>query len=188
MTDTEETNESKIILDLCGGSGNWSAPYAEAGYDVRIVDRLNGDDVRAYTPPDNVHGILAAPPCTEFSVSGARWWAEKPPHLLQEAIEIAESCVRIIKETVPVWWALENPVGRLKNYIGPWRYTFQPWEYGDRETKRTCIWGDHKQPTKTPVAGPYKARVHLLPPSPERSALRSLTPAGFARAFKEANP
>lgn len=27
----------KIILDLCGGTGAWSQPYAEAGYDVRVI-------------------------------------------------------------------------------------------------------------------------------------------------------
>jgi hypothetical protein len=31
------------------------------------------------------------------------------------------------------------------------------------------------------------AKIHLMPPSPERSDLRSVTPAGFARAVFEAN-
>lgn len=26
-------NSDKIILDLCGGTGAWSKPYAEAGYE-----------------------------------------------------------------------------------------------------------------------------------------------------------
>jgi ubiquinone/menaquinone biosynthesis C-methylase UbiE len=30
-------NENKIILDLCGGTGSWSKPYSDNGYDVRIV-------------------------------------------------------------------------------------------------------------------------------------------------------
>jgi hypothetical protein len=30
-------NCQKIILDLCGGTGAWSRPYAEAGYDVRNI-------------------------------------------------------------------------------------------------------------------------------------------------------
>lgn len=59
--------KQKIILDLCGGSGSWSRPYKEAGYDVRLIT-LPDYDVRTYTPPDHVYGILAAPPCTEFSV------------------------------------------------------------------------------------------------------------------------
>ena len=31
-------NEDKIILDLCGGTGSWSKPYRDNGYDVRIID------------------------------------------------------------------------------------------------------------------------------------------------------
>ena len=55
----------KLILDLCGGTGSWSKPYAEAGYHVRIIDLP--EDVRLLEPPRApVHGILAAPPCTYF--------------------------------------------------------------------------------------------------------------------------
>ena len=46
----------KIILDLCGGTGSWSKPYVEAGYDVRLVT-LPDFDVRKYVPPKNVYGI-----------------------------------------------------------------------------------------------------------------------------------
>jgi len=62
----------RIILDLCGAIGAWSKPYKDAGYDVRIIT-LPDNDIRTYMPPDNVYGILFAPPCTEFSVSGGRW-------------------------------------------------------------------------------------------------------------------
>jgi hypothetical protein len=178
---------SPIILDLCGGTGSWSTPYADAGYDVHIIDIKNGHDVRRYTPPANVHGILAAPPCTEFAGSGARWWASKSPHLLEEAVEIALACCDIIRTAQPVWWALENPVGRLPSFIGQWRYTFQPYEYGDPYTKRTCMWGKHIIPDKTPVEPTEGSKLWRLPPSPERQALRSITPEGFARAFFKAN-
>lgn len=57
----------KIILDLCGGSGSWSRPYALNGYKVINVT-LPEYNVLNYKPPANVYGILAAPPCTEFSV------------------------------------------------------------------------------------------------------------------------
>lgn len=142
---------ARIILDLCGGTGAWSAPYREAGYDVRVVT-LPEQDVRTYIPPWDVHGILAAPPCTEFAVSGARWWAGKPSHLLEEALEVVNACTCIIKQADPEWWALENPVGRLRRYIGPPAWTFQPWEYGDPWLKKTCVWGTARQPDKAPVA------------------------------------
>lgn len=63
----ERTGKPKIILDLCGGSGSWSRAYAAAGYDVRNIT-LPEYNVLDYEPPENVYGILAAPPCTEFSV------------------------------------------------------------------------------------------------------------------------
>jgi hypothetical protein len=46
----------KIIRDLCGGTGAWSKPYKEAGYDVWLVT-LPEYDVRSYRPPENVYGI-----------------------------------------------------------------------------------------------------------------------------------
>ena len=61
-------NRDKIILDLCGGTGAWSRPYKDAGYDVRLIT-LPDNDVLTYQPPSGVYGILAAPPCTEFSVA-----------------------------------------------------------------------------------------------------------------------
>lgn len=27
----------KLILDLCGGTGAWSKPYKDAGYDVKVI-------------------------------------------------------------------------------------------------------------------------------------------------------
>lgn len=57
----ERTGKPKIILDLCGGTGSWSRFYLEAGYDVRNIT-LPEHDVLTYEPPENVYGILAAPP------------------------------------------------------------------------------------------------------------------------------
>jgi hypothetical protein len=61
-------NSDKIILDLCGGTGSWSRYYKAAGYDVRVIT-LPEYDVLTYVPPDNVYGILAAPPPAPSSQS-----------------------------------------------------------------------------------------------------------------------
>jgi len=146
-----QDNKNKIILDLCGGTGAWSKPYKDADYDVRLVT-LPEQDVRYYKPPPRVYGVLAAPPCTDFAVSGVRWWASKDREKgLLEGLSIVAACLRIINSARPRFWALENPVGRLPRYIGKYVYTFQPYEYGDPWTKRTCIWGKHNRPIKTPV-------------------------------------
>ena len=182
----------KTILDLCGGTGSWSKPYKEAGYRIILVDTLTGNDVRTFEPPQDIQGILAAPPCTEFAGSGARWWKDKPPELLEEATEIVRACLRIIDKSQPTWWALENPVGRLTKCVpelGKWKYTFQPCEFGHPWTKRTCIWGEHNEPGRGPFVEPDpKNSPWYMPPGPQRQMLRSITPEGFARAFFRANP
>ena len=128
----------KIILDLCGGTGAWSKPYAEAGYDVRLIT-LPKFDVCTYIPPRKVYGVLAAPPCTEFSILNCK--AEARERKPAEGLKIVIACLQIIERCRPAWWALENPVGYLREYMGESRLIFQPWEYGDPWTKRTEIWG-----------------------------------------------
>ena len=216
MTD----NKDKIILDLCGGTGSWSRPYVEAGYDVRLVTLPDGD-VRTYKPPKNVYGVLAAPPCTMFSY--ARTNAKKPRDL-REGMEIVRACLNIIwelmevrqntsKKTIPLqFWALENPYhGFLKKFLGKPAFTFDPWEFGDGYQKRTALWGHFNEPEKHPIqmSGEAKAKaktnstLHTLGVKfdylkskdihPEafgkmdRQTRRSITPAGFAKAFFEAN-
>lgn len=174
----------KIILDLCGGTGSWSKPYVEAGYDVKLVTLP--DDVRFYIPPKEVHGVLVAPPCTMFASSGARW-ARTDKQML-EALSIVDACLRIILTSKPVWWALENPIGKLQRWLGKPAMYFQPYEYGDPYTKRTALWGEFTPPLKNPVEPTEGGKIWRMPPSPDRQALRSITPQGFAKAFYEANP
>ena len=140
-------NKDKIILDLCGGTGAWSKPYDEAGYDVRLIT-LPEYDVRTYNPPNNVYGILAAPPCTEFSRARQknRYMTEAPKRNLKAGMEIVNDCLRIISVTSPRWWALENPVGLLRRFLGKPFFTFHPWQYGDPWTKRTDLWGNFTIP------------------------------------------
>lgn len=139
--------EDRIILDLCGGTGSWSAPYSEAGYDVRLVT-MPEQDVRLFMVPDEpIHGILAAPPCDHFSVSGAQYWPAKDADgRTLEALSIVDACLRIIYACKPFWWALENPVGRLVHYIGKPRMSFNPCDYGDPYTKKTLLWGTFAPP------------------------------------------
>lgn len=106
---------SKIILDLCGGTGSWSRFYKEMGYDVRVIT-LPEYDVRTYQPPQGVYGILAAPPCTEFSVLNCK--AENRMRDFGAGMEIVNACLRIIYQCNPVFWAMENPRGYLRKYIG----------------------------------------------------------------------
>jgi len=179
-------NETKIILDLCGGTGAWSKPYKDAGYDVRLITLLE-NDVRDYIPPENVYGVLAAPPCTEFAVSGARWWKDKGHEPLLKGLEIVGACCRIILFSNPKFWCVENPVGRLRRFIGEPAMYFDPCDYGDPWTKKTTLWGNFNVPEKNPVTPVGKNPIHHCPPGPKRQEFRSTTPPGFAKAFYESN-
>lgn len=199
---------SKIILDLCGGTGSWAKPYKDAGYDVRTIT-LPDNDVMTYEPPKNVYGILAAPPCTEFSIAKDY----KLKRNTDAGMKIVSRCLYIISQCKPKFWALENPVGLLSKFIGKPKFTFQPWEFGDPWTKRTAIWGDFNTPpkkyvdwsqvkkndklyirpgrTKPSIAFLHKSALKDIPQLDyecETDAdFRSITPPGFAKAFYKAN-
>ena len=180
--------DKHIILDLCSGTGAWSLPYRQAGYDVIEVDIKNGDDIRLFKKPDKpILGILAAPPCTAFAISGARWWKQKGQSALLEGLAIVDACLRIIIICEPKFWALENPQGRLIHYLGKPKFIFHPYEYGDPWTKKTYLCGNFNIPKKSPVEPTQINRIRNMPPGPDRQMRRAITPSGFARAFFEAN-
>lgn len=197
-------SEAKIVLDLCGGTGAWSEPYRKAGYDVRLIT-LPEHDVRLYVPPENIYGILAAPPCTEFSLAKGN-----NPRKFKEGMEIVESCLKIIWQCRILdklkFWALENPKGFLRQFLGKPAFCFQHWQFGDDQIKPTDIWGYFNEPilkyktrpegliTKFPN-GRSNGRGLAKPKCPEqykhlglnRADLRAITPPGFAKAFFKAN-
>ena len=183
---------SKIILDLCGGTGAWSKPYKEAGYDVRLVDLP--DDIRLLDmPPETIHGILAAPPCTYFC--RMRMCRGRPSDAeFLDGLSVVDACLRIILVKRPQWWALENPQGYLHNWLGQPALKFHPWEYGNPWTKRTWIWGNFNPPIKNSVEprGPLVNSRTGHPKGKKGIAKnfteRAQTPSGFAQAFFEANP
>jgi hypothetical protein len=146
-------NSGKIILDLCGGTGAWSRPYKEAGYDVRVIT-LPEHDVRLYAPPDNVYGILAAPPCTEFSRAKHFHGKGKYHHDFLKGLEVVSACMRIIIAANPKFWALENPLGYLVDWLKKPQFVFDAWQFGDNHQKRTALWGEFNKPVVTVTEKP----------------------------------
>ncbi len=172
-------NSDKIILDLCGGTGAWSRPYKEAGYNVKNIT-LPKYNVKEYSiwkdimcfrgqngahkiefSIKNVYGILSAPPCQMFSF--ARTDA-KEPRDLEEGMKCVRACLDIIwrcmeikqdtiKKTLPLqFWALENPYhGFLRRFLGKPIFIFDPWEFGDGYQKKTALWGYFNEPKKNPI-------------------------------------
>lgn len=212
----------RAVVSLCDYSGNWPKPYAEAGYTVIQFDLKHGDDVTDVNGTimailealggDTVAGILAAPPCTDFSVSGAQYWPRKDADgTTDKALAVLDACRLIVaklrywEDFKGAWWALENPVGRIPklrpNTLGKPLFYFNPCDYAgyspepeaDRYTKKTGIWGDCRQPETKPLEPirvcPQGSWIQKLGGKSERTKeLRSMTPRGFAKAFFLANP
>ena len=143
---------SKTILSLFDYTGIWSDPYRNNGYDIIQIDIKYGDNIYLLEIDKlpKIHGILAAPPCTDFAVSGARWFKGKDEDgrtfrsvsLMYYTLGV----IHFLKSRDNIsWWVLENPVGRLNSLIpqfkkfGP-RY-FQPYEFGDPYTKKNGTMG-----------------------------------------------
>ena len=175
---------SKIILDLCGGTGAWSKPYADAGYDVKLVDLPNDVRLLELDPDLSVHGILAAPPCTIFSYARQRYGLPKQQELL-EALSVVDACLRAVLIYKPRWWALENPRNKLRRYLGQPRLVFKQWWFGDGQEKPTCLYGEFNMPNYDPGK---RTKPSTFKTSTQNSHKKdAVTPPKFAKAFFEAN-
>ncbi len=118
----------KTILSLFDHSGQWSAPFEAAGYEVIRFDIQNNPPLdvsdlcveyfQETLGIEWVDGILGAPPCTDFVNSGAWRWAFKDANGQTEfSIELVRQLLRCIEYWKPDWWALENPIGRLPKLV-----------------------------------------------------------------------
>jgi len=98
------------------------------------------------------------------------------------------------------FWALENPMGYLYNFLGYPVYYFQPWWFGERgflATKRTALWGYFHKPARKitkrtiPFINSHSQAKGQKPENKEwynsSAEKRAVTPPDFAKAFFEAN-
>ena len=129
------------------------------------------------------------PPCTHVAVSGARWFPKKL-ELQKAALEFMRD---LLEADIPKI-AIENPIGVFSSYWRKPDQIVQPWMFGHRETKATCLWLKNL-PALIPtcIVGPPVteqekrdfAKVHRMAPGPERQRNRSLTYQGVANAMAE---
>lgn len=199
----------KTILHLCADTGSDSKPYRDNGYNVVLVGKAVG--VENYTPTGIVHGVIANPVCTEFSI--ANGFHKNRDY--EKGMFLVKECQRIISQCNPVFWVIENPAsGKLRDFLGEPAMTYEPWQFGSPWTKRTALWGRFNKPEplyKRWDDVPKNPRLYVRPGRPKPSMaflhksacryidefssfhpdtdaeFRSLCSQGFAREFFEVN-
>lgn len=177
------------VLVGCEYSATVRDAFLEIGHDAWSCDLLPCERDPARHIQGDVLPLLGEgwdlaifhPPCTHLAVSGARWFKHKQ-------VEQAEALqfVRVLLDAPIPRIALENPISIISSRIRKPDQVIQPWMFGHGETKATCLWlkGLPKlRPTN--VVDGREARVHKMPPSPDRWKERSRTYQGVASAMAE---
>jgi site-specific DNA-cytosine methylase len=125
--------------------------------------------------------MIAHPPCTHLAVSGSR-------HFHRKQREQAEALdfVRLLMAAPVDRWCIENPVSIISSAITPPHQIIQPWQFGHGETKATCLWLKNLPRLKpSNVVSGREAKVHRMPPGPNRWKERSRTYQGVADAMAQ---
>jgi hypothetical protein len=208
----QKLNNDKIILSLFDYTGNWSKPYRDAGFEVIQVDIKLGFDIFKfdYKNLKNVYGILAAVPCTDYAVSGARWFAAKDKDgRTDKSNLLVKKTMEIINYFKPTFWVIENPISRIHKLnpgVGKAKFYFHPFEFAhlienpveEQYSKKTALYGKFISPVKGFLPCLDREKIHkpkILNEfgkqygyhTEEVKAARQITPQGFAKAFYESN-
>ncbi len=174
------------ILVACEYSGTVRDAFAARGHDAWSCDLLpterpgNHYQGDVFDIIDNSWDLMIAhPPCTHLAVSGARWFKDKQV----EQVEALDFVRRLLDAPIP-GIALENPVSIISSRIRKPDQIIQPWQFGHGETKATCLWLKNlPKLTSTNIVDGREARIHKMPPGPDRWKERSRTFEGIAQAM-----
>jgi site-specific DNA-cytosine methylase len=176
------------VLIACEYSGRVRDAFARLGHDAMSCDLLPTEAPGKHymgnvldVINDGWDLMIAHPPCTHLAVSGARWFKEKAKEQ-KEALEF----VRVLLQAPIDKIALENPISIISSKIRKPNQIIQPWQFGHGETKATCLWLKNlPKLVPTNIVDGREAKVHKMPPSPDRWKLRSTTYQGIADAMAD---
>jgi hypothetical protein len=184
------------ILIACEFSGVVRRAFRARGHDAWSCDLLPAEDgsgfhiqgdaiaaaYRDAEAPWMVWDLMVChPPCTHLAVSGARHFKNK----VREQEEALDFVRRLLDAPIPRI-ALENPISIISTRIRKPDQIIQPWMFGHGETKATCLWLKNlPKLVPTNIVEGREARVHRMPPGPNRWKERSRTFTGIADAFAD---
>ncbi len=176
------------VLVACEYSGTVRDAFAARGHDAWSCDLLPTERLGNHIHGDvlqhlhrNWDLMIAHPPCTHLAVSGARWFKDKQIEQA-EALDFVHRLMDAPIERI----ALENPISVISSRIRKPDQIIQPWQFGHGETKATCLWLKNlPKLTPTNIVEGREARIHKMPPGPDRWKERSRTFEGIAQAMAE---
>ncbi len=179
------------VLVACEYSATVRDAFRRRGHEAWSCDLLPTEGDPAFHIQQDIFNVvgenwdlmIAHPPCTDLAVSGARHFAEKiADGRQQRALDFVR---RLLNAPMPLI-ALENPVSVISTKIRKPDQIIQPWQFGHGETKATCLWLKGLPLLKpTSIVEGREAKVHRMPPSPDRWKERSRTYQGIAEAMAE---
>jgi hypothetical protein len=177
------------VLIACEYSGRVREAFRSLGHDAWSCDLLPAEDGSPKHLQGDVFGVIGAgwdlmiahPPCTHLSVSGARHFeAKREDGRQQEAIDFFLELAHVPIPRI----AIENPICIMSSIWREPDQIIQPWMFGHGETKATCLWLKGLQPLMpTDMVPGREPRVHMMPPGPNRWKERSRTYEGIANAM-----
>jgi hypothetical protein len=174
------------VLVACEFSGIVRDAFIKCGHEAISCDLLQTESQGPHYQgdvfdiiDDGFDLMIAHPPCTHLSVSGARWFKNKHDeqiHAIKFFLKLYNSNITKI--------CIENPISIMSTHLRKPDQIIQPWMFGHGETKATCLWLKNLpllMPTN--IVEGREQRIHNMPPSPTRWKDRSRTYRGIAEAF-----
>lgn len=177
------------VLVACEYSGIVRDAFREQGHDAWSCDLIDPDYESEYHIKGDVLKVIdeswdlmiAHPPCTHLAVSGARWFKDKRAEQVL-ALDFVSLLLNAPIERI----ALENPISIISSKIRKPDQIIQPWQFGHGETKATCLWLKNLPLLEpTDIVSGREARIHNVPPGPDRWKIRSRTYQGIAKAMAQ---
>ena len=102
--------------------------------DVTKIDWLEFKE--KYLDEKSPDVLLASPPCERFSIACRTW----PKIGIKKAMEIVGACFESVGVLKPKYWMIENPMGRLRWFLGKPGITIRQCDYGAPYQKKTDLW------------------------------------------------
>lgn len=132
------------ILIACEQSGTIREEFCKLGFDAWSCDLIESDLDGQHIVQSALEVMyqgwdlmIAHPPCTHLSVSGAMHFAGKIADGRQQA---ALDFVRLLMAAPVHHIAIENPVSIIGSKLFKPSQTINPWQFGDEFQKTTCLW------------------------------------------------